>query len=81
MLSALRKTAQKVSANGSSENTVRQKGHELNNQAEDWREKVDDEITAGSNYWKNHQERYSFVKNRAYYPTRKALREANVKQT
>jgi hypothetical protein len=81
MLSALKKTAQKVSANALSENTVRQKGYERNKQTEDWREKVNDEITAGSNYWKNHQERYQFVKNRTYYPTRKALREANAKET
>jgi len=80
MLSALRKIAQKVSVNESSENMVRPKRHELNNQTGDWREKVDDEITAGSNYWKNHQERYQFVKNRTYYSTREALQKANAKQ-
>ena len=79
MLSALRKTAQKVSAKESNENMVHLNQYELNQQTEgkEWKESTEDKIIAGSNYWENHQKRYRFVKNRTYYPTRRGLREAN----
>ncbi|PNW58490.1 UNVERIFIED_CONTAM: hypothetical protein BEN50_06410 [Euhalothece sp. KZN 001] len=76
MLSALRKTAQKVSANESNENMVHPNQSELNQQTE-WKESTEDKIIAGSDYWENHQERYRFVKNRTHYPTRRKLQEAN----
>jgi hypothetical protein len=34
-----------------------------------WMETVDDDVTAGSKQWMSHQERQSFVKNRAYAAT------------
>ena len=65
--------------NQSNESMVRPNQCELNKQAEgkEWKESTEDEITAGSNHWKNHQERYRFVKNRTYYPSKEALQEAN----
>jgi hypothetical protein len=47
------------------------------NNREKWEETPDCIITAGTNYWMSHEERYEFVKTRKYYKDKAKTIEVN----